>query len=83
MKKSRAVTQRAEAAEGEVIALRQRIAALEDTMIWLLGLHPDAPFPAVPDDWPARKFYWRSDLRKRLDDIDPSILASGGDDRTA
>jgi hypothetical protein len=43
--------------------------ALIDLVHWALGEHPTDHFPTLPDDWPKRKFYWRKELRARLDAI--------------
>lgn len=44
-------------------ALRARVAKLERVIEWALGERGD--FPSLPDDWPKRKFYWRTELRER------------------
>ncbi len=44
-------------------ALRARVAELERVIEWALGERGD--FPSLPDDWPKRKFYWRTELRER------------------
>ncbi len=44
---------------------RARAKALERVILWALG--EGRSFPVLPEDWPARKFYWRGELRRKLD----------------
>ena len=46
---------------------------LADLVRWTLGEHPTEMFPSLPDDWPARKFYWRAELRERFE----ALLTAG------
>ena len=42
---------------------RAEKAERERVIEWALGERGD--FPSLPDDWPKRKFYWRTELRER------------------
>lgn len=55
--------------DAENARLRAQLARAEALIAWALGEHPTDAFPDLPDDWPARKFYWRSELRKRAADL--------------
>jgi hypothetical protein len=49
--------------EVAIDALKQQRQALDDLVLWTLGEIGD--FPGLPDDWPKRKYYWRSVLRAK------------------
>lgn len=44
--------------------VKARCNQLDDLLLWALG-EVGEDFPAVPPDWPKRKFYWRTALRTR------------------
>ena len=52
----------------EVDRQQAEIARLTGLIHWTLGEADGDPFPLLPDDWPRRKFYWRTELLRRFEE---------------
>lgn len=48
-------------------APQARLAEAVEIIRWALG--EEGEFPDLPDDWPKRKFYWRTELREKAEHL--------------